>query len=71
MTVIMIYESVILKPQHEGDYKTDHEGLSETITSARMLQNPLNGFFFEPSAAGAEETARIPVYTEAALALRS
>lgn len=28
-------------------------------------------FFFEPSVAGAEETARIPVYTEAALAFRS
>lgn len=42
MTVIMMYESVILKHEYERDYKTDHEGLRETITSARILQNPLN-----------------------------
>lgn len=42
ISVIMIYESVISKHEHKRDYETDHEALSETITSAWNPQNPLN-----------------------------
>lgn len=42
MTVLMIYERVISKCEYEGDYKRNDGGLSETITAAWVLQNPLN-----------------------------